>query len=175
MLPALGLPGLAVWLERGLRRLGIQPPAGIQRWADRSSSQQVLQLKPVPVMLEAALAHLGLRSPRLLRRWSRHAQLPALARAYSEINRALYRLGHPAALTDTPTERAASLEALVPLAGDPAQRLVLEYQIGTFSQQPADLNAAQQAAGDIRRLSFRALPEPPVFPIPGPGPAPPSK
>jgi transglutaminase-like putative cysteine protease len=156
-LPALGLPGLAVWLERGLRRLGLQPPPGIQRLAQRSSHQQTVQLKPVPVMLEAALARLGLRPPRLLQRWSRHAQLPALARAYTEINRALNRLGHPPAPTDTPAERANSLGALVPPAGDPAQRLVLEYQVGTFSRQPADLAAAQQAAGDIRRLSFQAL------------------
>jgi transglutaminase-like putative cysteine protease len=156
-LPALGLPGLAVWLERGLKRLGLQPPGSIQRWAERSTAQQVVQLKPVPVMLEAALSRLGLRAPRLLQRWSRYAQLPALARAYSEINRALSRLGQPASLTDTPAERAASLEALVPPAGNPARRLVLEYQVGTFSRQPADLASAQQAATDIRRLSIQAL------------------
>ncbi len=157
VLPALGLPGLAVWLERGLKRVGIQPSPAIQRWADRSSNQRVVQLKPVPVILEAALEKIGLRPPRFLRQWSRRAQLPDLAKAYNEINNALNRLGRPASPTDTPTERASSLQALVPPAGDPANRLVLEYQVGTFSRQPANLEAARLAAGDIRRLSFRAL------------------
>lgn len=156
LLPALGLPGPAVWLERGLKRLGVQPPQSVQRWAERSMSQRVVQLKPVPVILEAAMIKIGLRPPKLLQEWAQRAQLPALARAYNEINNALHQLGHPAAPTDTPAERAGSLQVLVPPAGDPAHRLVLEYQIGTFSRQPANLEAAQQAAGDIRRLSWQA-------------------
>jgi hypothetical protein len=46
---------------------------------------------------------------------------------------------------------------LVPPANDPAHRLVREYQIETFSQQPADLDVARQAARDIRRFSSKAL------------------
>ena len=157
LLPALGIPGLAVWLERGLSRLGLQPPQNIQRWAERSANQQVIQLKPVPVLIEAALEKIGLRPPRLLRQWARRSQLPALALAYTEINRSLSRLGQPAAANDTPGERASALGRLVPPADEPAHHLVREYQIETFSQQPANVDAARQAARDIRRFSTRAL------------------
>jgi transglutaminase-like putative cysteine protease len=157
LLPALGIPGLAVWLEQGLRRLGIQPPQNVQRWAERSANQRVIQLKPVPVILETALEKMGLRPPHLLRQWARRSQLPALALAYTEINRSLSRLGQPAGATDTPAERADALGALVPPTNEPAHRLVREYQIETFSQQLADLDAARQAAQDIRRFSSRAV------------------
>jgi transglutaminase-like putative cysteine protease len=157
LLPALGIPGTAAWLERSLRRLGLQPPQNVRRWAERSANQQVIQLKPVPVIFEAALKKIGLRPPRLLRQWARRAQLPPLALAYTEINRSLSRLGRPAAVTDTPAERAEALGTLVPPTNDPAHRLVNEYQFETFGQQPADLEAARLAARDIRRFSTRAV------------------
>lgn len=157
LLPALGLPGLANWLERGFKRLGLQPPQNLQRWAERSANQRMIQLRPVPVILEEALVRIGLRPPRFLRRWARQAQLPVLAKAYIEINRALSRLGQPAAVDDTPIERARNLGQLAPPALQPAERLVWEYQIETFSRQPADLDAARQAASEIRRLSFQVL------------------
>ena len=67
------------------------------------------------------------------------------------------RLGSRPALTATPAERAASLSGLVPPAKAPAQVLVSEYEVATFSPQPADLPAARQAGSEIRMLSYKAL------------------
>jgi transglutaminase-like putative cysteine protease len=157
LLPLFGYPALPVLLERAMQRLGFQPPQALQNWASRSEKRQVVQLEPVPLLLDKALARVGFRSPKILQNWVRWATLPPLARAYSEINRALFRLGQPASATDTPAERATNLGKLVPSAEGPAHRLVQEYQVATFSRQPADLQIAQQSAKEIRRLSFKAV------------------
>lgn len=116
-----------------------------------------LNLPPVPVMMEQTLMKAGIRPPNFLRRWARWAALPPLTRSYLEINHALGRLGVRPTATDTPAERAASLGQILPPAEPHIQRLVSEYEIATFSPQPADLPAAQQAGVQIRRLSFKAI------------------
>ena len=69
VLPAFGVPGLAVWLERGLRRLGFEPPQRRSTLGGASSANAAVRLKPVPVMIESMLGKIGLRPPRLLRHW----------------------------------------------------------------------------------------------------------
>jgi transglutaminase-like putative cysteine protease len=113
-------------------------------------------LPPVPVQLESGLRRIGLQPPSLLRRWARLASLSPLARAYRELNRALARLGKPAASTDTPAERASHLAGLLPEASDPIQTLLVEYQLVTYGSQSANLANAQDAGREIRRASFLA-------------------
>jgi hypothetical protein len=74
-----------------------------------------------------------------------------------EINHALARLGSRPRITDTPIERAHKLSSLIPEAQEPANCLVTEYQQEIFGILPADLNAARQAASEIRLLSFKSL------------------
>ncbi|MBN2550984.1 MAG: transglutaminase domain-containing protein [Anaerolineales bacterium] len=112
--------------------------------------------KPVPVVLERILLRMGFQPPQRLKLWARRAELPALVKAYLEINHALSRLGQKPAETDTPAERASNLGQVLPPAYSPAQNLVSEYQIEVFGRRPANLTAAQLASHEIRRLSIKA-------------------
>ena len=112
---------------------------------------------PFPVQFEASLRRLGLEPPATLRRWARSATLSPLARAYLELNRALSRLGRPPTTTDTPAERAAILEGLLPVAEKPIHSLLFEYQAATYGERSGDAWVAQQAGKEIRNTSYLAL------------------
>lgn len=159
LLPLFGLPAASVLMEKVMIRAGIQPPETVRRLArhaEENPPAHVIHLPPLPVIIEAALRKVGIRPPRFIRRWSRHAQLPQLARSYTEINSALHRIGQSPARDDTPAERALALGKHLPVVEEPAIRLVREYEIGTFSQVPANLEIARQSASQIRRISWRA-------------------
>lgn len=115
-----------------------------------------INFQVVPIYMEASLARAGIRAPRALRLWARRAALPPLSRAYLEINHALARLGSQPAPTDTPSERARTLGRLIPPAENFAKELVTEYQLGTFSPQPANIETARKAGSEIRKLSYIA-------------------
>jgi transglutaminase-like putative cysteine protease len=114
-------------------------------------------LPPVPVQLESRLRAIGVEPPTILRRWVHLATLSPLTRAYLELNRALSRLGSPPKPKDTPAERAAVLQTLLPAASAPIQQLLSEYQSTTYSQHPGDVEVAQTAGSEIRKLSFLAV------------------
>jgi hypothetical protein len=108
------------------------------------------------VVIESTLIKVGIRPPKVIRQWAWQAQLTPLAKSYQEINRALNRLNHPPQVVDTPAERAAILGDMLPPASIPAQVLVEEYQVATFSEQSGDYNTARQAGLTIRSLSIKA-------------------
>ncbi len=110
-----------------------------------------------PVLLEAAFIKLGIQPPKTVVLWARQAELPALAKAYSEINKALTRLGKPALATDTPTERAVNLGQLVPPTDKDARKLVNEYNIGTFSKRQANLGIAIRSATEIKKFTLEGF------------------
>ncbi|MCP4541379.1 MAG: transglutaminase domain-containing protein [Chloroflexi bacterium] len=111
---------------------------------------------PILVSIEKSIRRVGLRPPKTLRLRARHAASPPLTRAYLELNYALTRLKVPPVPADTPVERATALTDLLPVAEDPAQQLLDEYQSTVYSPSPGSLYPAQQAARAIRRLSWRA-------------------
>jgi len=113
-------------------------------------------IPPFPVLLEMGVRRLGWQPPAFLRRWAHRALLSPLDRAYGEIDRALTRLGATPLPADTPGERAASLAALLPLASEPTRVLVAQYQAGTYSRHYCNVGEAQEAARNIRTLSWRA-------------------
>ena len=131
--------------------LGIRPPALLTRWSNYTGSRPAL-----PVQLERGLRRLGFHPPNLLRRWAHYASLTLVEKAYLEINRALSLLGLTPNAGDTPAERADRLTNVLPAASRPVQRLVTEYQAAKYSPYSADIDAAQKAGGDIRRLSYKA-------------------
>lgn len=112
---------------------------------------------PLPVQLETGLRRVGLQPPSFLRSWARFASLPAVTRAYLELNRALSRLGSPPAPTDTPAERAARLHQLLPTAADPIHNLVAEYHCATYGFLVPDSQIAQQAGNEIKKSSYLAI------------------
>jgi transglutaminase-like putative cysteine protease len=114
------------------------------------------QLPPVPVLLETGLRRLNLEPPGFLRRWAERARLEPVQRAYLQVDRALVRLGIPPAVADTPAERTAALISILPLASEPAYRLLAEYQSETYSPRFSNVYAAREAARSIRKLSWTA-------------------
>jgi transglutaminase-like putative cysteine protease len=158
-MPYVGLPAASILLQALFIRAGLHPPSLVESWAERAElapKPKPIQLTAVPILLERILLKLRLKPPKALTRWARHSELPPLSKAYMEINRSLNLFGKPADMTETPAERAASLGRIIPPTETPARALVAEYQLGAFSQQPADLSLAQKSASEIRRLSFNA-------------------
>jgi transglutaminase-like putative cysteine protease len=153
------LPPLPIVLVQLLARLNRQPPSALQAWAERAASKASprRKLPQLPTVVESTFIRLGLKPPEFVRRWLLRVRLEPVSRAYLEINAALKRLGNQAAETDTPAERAQSLEDVLPPAGYPAQQLVAEYQIALFSPAPPDLTVARKAGSEIRKLSLRAM------------------
>lgn len=116
-----------------------------------------IHFQSFPIALETGMIRAGIRPPAVIRQWAKQAALSPLAKAYLQINHALGRLGKRPKATDTPAERARNLGELVPETAVPAEKLVAEYQLATFSPQPADLATARQAGSEIRMLSYKAL------------------
>jgi hypothetical protein len=116
-----------------------------------------IDVQATPIYVEKAMTRIGIRPPKALRLWARRAALPPLSRAYLEINRALARLGNKPVVNDTPNERATHLGQVLPEALAPANELVHEYQVATFSREAADVEIAQTAGKEIRKLSFKAF------------------
>jgi transglutaminase-like putative cysteine protease len=146
---AAALNSAKVW-SVALLALGVIVLAFVQRARRRRGSP------PLLVGLEARMRRLGLHPPAALRVRARRAALPPLTRAYLELNYALARLGAPPAPADTPAERAVALTHLLPVAEEPAHRLLAEYHAVIYSPRPGDLYTAQQAGRDIRLLSWQA-------------------
>ena len=153
------LPPFPVVMVMLFVRINRLPPQALQDWADRAAAnaRPRRELPQLPSVVERTFIRLGLKPPRFVERWLLRVRLEPVSRAYLEINSALKRLGTPAVATDTPAERASSLEKVLPTAKDPAQQLVAEYQIALFSPAPPDLIVARQAGSEIRKLSLRAM------------------
>jgi transglutaminase-like putative cysteine protease len=111
---------------------------------------------PLPVQLESGLERVGLQSPKILLRWARYARLSPLARAYNELNRALSRLGEPAVISDTPSERADGLVQLLPISENPVQAVIIPYQNSVYGDKNEDPEEAQTAGKEIRKISYFA-------------------
>ena len=126
-------------------RIGSQPTSRSRRGSP-----------PLPVQIESGFKKFGIQSPKILLRWSRYARLSPLARAYQELNRALARLGKPAVISDTPTERAGNLVNLLPISQDPVQAVVIPYQNSIYGEQAEDHKTAYQAGKEIRKISYFA-------------------
>lgn len=115
------------------------------------------RLPNLPIMLEASLRRIGLQPPAFIRQWAQLARLSPISRSYQEINAALSRIGLKPAPTQTPSERVHSLEEALPPTGNPAHRLLTEYQTAIYSRDYSpNLFVAQKAGKEIRSLSYRA-------------------
>jgi transglutaminase-like putative cysteine protease len=114
------------------------------------------QVTPIPVRLETSLKRMGFNPPMVLQRWAEYSLLSGLSKAYLEINRALSRLGALLPLSATPAERVEQLVGILPLAVDPAHRLLNEYELSIYSSYPGNPEAAKNAGAEIRKLSVQA-------------------
>ncbi len=112
---------------------------------------------PLPVVIETGLARRGRAVPGWLQRWSYRAKLTPFEKAYSRLEQVIRLLGKRAQGSETPSERVASLVVMLPEAAEPAGVLLNEFQKNLFSPQPGDLNRAQQATRQIRRLAYIAF------------------
>jgi hypothetical protein len=138
-------------VEKTLLRIGLRPPALIRRMIESGPSI------PFSVRLEAGFQRLGLPAPAFLKRWVYYVNLSTTERSYLEINRALRRLGVSPRVNDTPAERAATLERLLPQVTTAVRNLLVEYQRGAYSPHHAHPQIARRAGMEIRRCSYRTL------------------
>jgi hypothetical protein len=113
-------------------------------------------MAPLPVLLETGMRRLNLEPPGFVLRWARLARLEPAQRAYLQVDRALVRLGASPEVADTPAERTAALASVLPLASEPAYRLLAEYHSEVYSPRFCSLHTAQEAARSIRKLSWMA-------------------
>jgi len=144
---------LLVKLLSGMRRLGLNPPDRLVRWAEEAS---VAAQEPLLIRFESGLRRFGFHPPRFLTWWTHILRLTPVERAYREINLALNRLGVSPAVDNTPAERVASLAMALPEVSTPANDLLFEYQSEIYSTRKADLFVARQAASQIRKFSTLA-------------------
>lgn len=113
-------------------------------------------LAPLPVQVERSFKRLGIQPPKFIQRWANYALMPALGRAYQEVNKALNRLSRPPEESATPAERTEILTRVLPQAAEPARKLLREYELGTYSPHAADVQSARLSGIEIRRLSISA-------------------
>ena len=111
---------------------------------------------PFPVQVDRSFRRLGLTTPGFIQRWANYVLMPALGRAYQEINKALQRLNKPLKESATPAERIETLTQVLPAAAEPAHKLLREYELDTYSPHTADVYSARLAGNEIRRLSIAA-------------------
>jgi transglutaminase-like putative cysteine protease len=105
--------------------------------------------------VETGLGWIGIQPPDALRNWTQVTLMPSISRAYMEINWALQRIGKPPEIYATPTERANKVNEFIPEAKISTDKLLVEYQKANYSTQKPDLTVARQAAGVVRKLSYR--------------------
>jgi len=116
-------------------------------WFEKISRQSAIRF-------DQGLNRLGIITPDFIHNWVFITGLPPLGRAYLEINRSLKRLGKETAIQETPAERANALIGILPIAQEPTNRLLYEYQAETYSQHEANPEAARQASMEIRKFSY---------------------
>ena len=109
-----------------------------------------------PAWIEYSLTH-GRLTPNWLVRWSQRTSLTPFEKAYAVLEQAGRLLGQPVRSSETPTERVMRFVELLPEASGPVHTLVTEFQQDLFSPQPGDLNRAQLASHQIRRLAYMAF------------------
>jgi hypothetical protein len=131
-------------------RWGVQPPVFLQHWAAE-------EMLPIAARLVGGFRNIGIQPPEFLRQWAIYARLTPVGRSYIEINRALRRLGALPSPDITPAERATILTNMIPMAADPVDSLLSEYQRGLYSSHPADSSKARLASRKIRKLSYMTL------------------
>jgi hypothetical protein len=110
-----------------------------------------------PVWLEKNLTRRGWGVPKWLKRWSRWALFSPLQRAYGAINQALSLLGRPPRPSQTPSERSALLEGLLPKVAIQSQTVVNEYQQAQYGKHSGNAESARLASQQIRQESFKAF------------------
>jgi hypothetical protein len=113
------------------------------------------RLPALPVLMEMGMHRIGWRPPDFLRRWAQRARMTPMQRAYAEIDKALDRLGAPAAPADTAAERAAALSVMLPDGASPVSVLVNRYQTAVYGQRRVDYEGIEDAIRALRRLSWR--------------------
>lgn len=95
--------------------------------------------------------------PAWLERWVRWSNVSAVERAFHAINQSLGWLGKPLAPDLTALERAALLKELLPSAAGSIDLLTAAHEKTVYTPQPADPNAAQRAAWNIRARTIHTI------------------
>jgi hypothetical protein len=104
-----------------------------------------------PSLVRATFERSGTHPPNWLLRWERWTTLSPIEKAFQSINFGLRQLDQSAPIHTTPSERAAKLTRLLPLAADEIKILLDEHQTSLYTSRIADVEQARRAAFNIRR------------------------
>ncbi len=122
-----------------------------------SQRKRLQALPPIPILIERGLRKIGVEPPGFIKEWAFRSALPAISRAYQELNEALSRLGNRPNPNRTPNERAMIMASIIPELGAQAQTLVNQYEIATYGLTPPDIVSAREASRQIRYLAYREV------------------
>lgn len=109
----------------------------------------------LPILIDTALRKIGVEPPEFIKKWAFRVALPAISRAYLELNDSLSRLGNQPNPNKTPRERAFLMASIIPELSNPAHTLVNQYEIATYGKSRPDIVSAQVSSRQIRYLAFR--------------------
>jgi hypothetical protein len=114
-----------------------------------------IKMLPLPVILESALLKRGKSVPDWLRRWRIEAQMSVAQRAYRQLERSIWLLGHPVRPSDTPTERATELIHLLPDAQQFILDILNEYHLDQFSNHIINEERAKKAGRQLIGMALK--------------------
>jgi len=115
-----------------------------------------LKIDPLPVVLERSLLKHNVTVPEWLKRWRYRALMSVPERAYRQMGWSMRIMGQNLNPSETATERALRLTAILPELEQPARDIINEYHLDRFSHHIINEERAKQAARKIRNLAIKA-------------------
>ena len=105
----------------------------------------------LPSFIRTTYERTGIHTPNWVVNWEHWVSTSRIQRSFESINFALRLLKHPVPVDATPTERANTLNDLLPKAEKHTQNLLDEHQTSLYTNRHADVQRAQLAAFNIRK------------------------
>jgi hypothetical protein len=139
-------PNAGLFLGLGLLILGVLIAA----------NQRFGLVENLPTYISNSYTRNGLAIPPWVRRWERWTHLSSIERSFHAVNFSLRWLGKPQHMHITPSERAATLQALLPSAGGAIDTLLLEHQSALYTPRGGSPKRARRAAWVVVGHTFLA-------------------
>jgi transglutaminase-like putative cysteine protease len=155
--------GLLYWKRRQIIRLPIllcdlyqtrthqSPPTWLQNWSEDSLRLLQHRIGPPSIQLLIPWQSLVQRVHPHLPFW---LQITPIQRSFLSVDIALRLLGRPPRPSQTPAERVAILQKLIPEAVEPAQNLLRVYESTMYSPHPGDPHIARHSATQLFRIAL---------------------
>ncbi|KPL70033.1 hypothetical protein ADN00_18395 [Ornatilinea apprima] len=135
-----------LWRRFGALLIIITLLAGLAVWARQRRAQGA---EPIPVLVEGVLARRGWDVPEWLSRLSGWSKRSEIEKQYVSLGWLMWLMGKRAEAGQTPAERVAALQELLPAVSDDAALFLEIYHLAIYSPHSADLDKAAQAVRKV--------------------------